>query len=71
MKKTLKLWWQAHGSDAAAAIILGLAVCAGYYGATLGAIELICHQSDPRLQTLGGLIIIGEILGGFKMTMAS
>jgi hypothetical protein len=68
MKKTLKLWWQAKGPDMIAAIVLGLAVCAGYYGATLGAIELICHQSDPKLQTLGGLIAIAEIIVGFKLT---
>ena len=58
MRKSLKLWWQAKGPDMAAATILGLAVCAGYFAATFAAIEMICHSSDPSVQTLGGLIII-------------
>jgi hypothetical protein len=68
MKKTLKLWWQAKGPDMIAALILSCCLCLGYYGATLAAIELIFHSADPKVQTLGGLIVIGEILVGFKMT---
>jgi len=68
MKKSVKLWLDAHGPDAIATLILGLALTVGFYGATLGAIELIFHSSDPRVQALGGVIVVAEILAGFKMT---